>query len=156
SMGLDGLQQVAGSSIMQEEDPLPKPPQRSGAKFVGPGSSLGNPVAEDPHVVHEQVREQIGGLEPQRRRRVVASRHRADVASRTTDAVEQRASVINGRRTAHPYGAGGGRRREEPHKVGKADRVARDGLRLRTLEISVVVGRADNLANLWVRSTALA
>src|SRR5213592_5202277 len=39
-MGLDRLQQVRRSPVVQEEDPLPEPPQGRGPKLVAPRVSL--------------------------------------------------------------------------------------------------------------------
>lgn len=63
-MRLDSLQEVAGSAVVQKEESLATPPQRSGAKLIGPCRPLRNPVAKYTHVVHQQVREQVRCLVP--------------------------------------------------------------------------------------------
>src|SRR5713101_2364241 len=57
------LQQVRGSSIMQEEKPLPQPPQRGGPELSGARLSLRDPIGEPrAHVVDQDVGEEMHGL----------------------------------------------------------------------------------------------
>jgi hypothetical protein len=39
-MILDGLHQVGGPSIVEEEDALPDAPERSGSEFIGSSATL--------------------------------------------------------------------------------------------------------------------
>ena len=53
----DGIEQVAGASIVEKKDALSEAPERSGAELVGARAALGDAVGEAfAHVVDEQVR----------------------------------------------------------------------------------------------------
>ena len=57
-MGLDGLEQVAGAAIMQEENALAYAPQRRGAELPSVGVALSYAILQPyAHVVHRYVRE---------------------------------------------------------------------------------------------------
>ena len=57
---LDGFHQIGGASVMEKEDALPKPPERSGSKLIRAGAPLGDAVGQAfPHVVDEQVGPEI-------------------------------------------------------------------------------------------------
>ena len=56
-MGLDGLQQVAGATVMQEKQPLAYAPQWRGAELVGSRRSLRDAIRQPrSHVVEGKVR----------------------------------------------------------------------------------------------------
>src|SRR5258708_18383381 len=59
--------QVRGSSVMQEEDALPQAPERSAAELPRAGLALAYAVGQPyPHVVDQQVGEQVDRLPVQR------------------------------------------------------------------------------------------
>src|SRR5215470_10009025 len=61
-MGKDGLEQIRGSSVMQEEDPLADSPQRCGPELVGTRRTLDYVVRQvRSHVMHQHIREQVDG-----------------------------------------------------------------------------------------------
>src|SRR5882724_2584397 len=127
----DGLEQVAGASIVEEEDALPQAPEGSGAELVGARATLGDAVSEAfAHVVDEQVRVKIGGLIGKRSARAsrgaarnfCAGGKRRSMAMRATNLCEARASIRAGR-----CGGSGSRRRQQAHEVGKTFDVGEDG-----------------------------
>ncbi len=55
-MALDGLDQIAGSAVMQEKEPLSEAPKRCGAELVGACLSLADAVGQRrPHVVQGEI-----------------------------------------------------------------------------------------------------
>jgi hypothetical protein len=79
-MRMDGLNQICGPAIVQEEDSLAQAPERGGAELVASGSSLADVVRETrPHVVQDQIGKEVcldiaeccnGGLSSSQRRGV--------------------------------------------------------------------------------------
>lgn len=62
-MGPDCLQEIAGSSVVQEKEPLAYSPQGCGTELVGTSSALRYAVGEAAsHVVHRQIGKQVHGL----------------------------------------------------------------------------------------------
>ena len=78
-VSLDGINQVGGTSIVEEEDALSDAPERSGSELVGAGATLRNAVSEAfAHVVYEKVRVKIRrliGKRSTRARRRAARNH---------------------------------------------------------------------------------
>ena len=69
-MRLNGRDQIAGSSVMQEEHALTQSPERCGTKLIGTRGTLRDAIAESlAHVMHEKVRVQVDLLPRQRRAR---------------------------------------------------------------------------------------
>ena len=57
----DGLQQVVGAAIVQEENSLTKTPQWGSAEHVSCGSALGNVVGQTAaHVMHQEIAVGVG------------------------------------------------------------------------------------------------
>ena len=62
-MILDGLHQVGGPSIVEEEDALPDAPERSASELVGTGAALCDAIGQSfAHVMDEEVRVKIRRL----------------------------------------------------------------------------------------------
>src|ERR1700676_1023483 len=96
-VGLDSLDQVARSSIMEEEDALPDTPQRSCSELIGACATLRDAVRETvAHVVDEKIGEEVHrlvGERSARARRGAACNHlaggkRRRVAVRTANLCE--------------------------------------------------------------------
>ena len=67
----DGVNEVGGSSVMEEEDTLPDAPEGSCPELVGSGAALRNAVSEAfAHVVDEKVGVEVHRLVGQRCARV--------------------------------------------------------------------------------------
>ena len=63
SAGFDSLHQIAGPSVMEEEDVLPGAPERSGSELIGACAALRDAVRKTfTHVVDEQAGEEIHSL----------------------------------------------------------------------------------------------
>ena len=53
---LNGIDEIGGTTIVEEENPLTESPERRGAELVGSGAALRNAVGEIcAHVVNKQV-----------------------------------------------------------------------------------------------------
>src|SRR5215471_15663423 len=89
-MSQDGLDQVRGPTIMQEEDSLTDSPERSCAELVGARLPLHNVVGQVcAHVMQHQVGEKIYRTVLQNRTEHDRSRlHLRRVAQRTSDALK--------------------------------------------------------------------
>src|SRR5882762_3121288 len=62
-MQADCVNQVSGPPVVQEEDALANTPQRRGPKFVRSCRALSNAVRQSlPHVMHQQIGEQVHRL----------------------------------------------------------------------------------------------
>ena len=60
-MRLDSAEQVAATTVVEEEDALAQAPQGGCAELVATGAALGNVVRQCcPHVMDFNVREQVG------------------------------------------------------------------------------------------------
>jgi len=58
-MRLNRLDEVGGSAIVQQKNPLPEPPQGCRPELARPGDALDNVVGESgSHAMQEQIREQ--------------------------------------------------------------------------------------------------
>ena len=69
-MGLNGLHQVGGAAVMQEEDALAQSPQRCRAELIASRHTLADVVGEvRPHVMEQQVGIQVGLHIAERRHR---------------------------------------------------------------------------------------
>src|SRR6266704_2199230 len=67
-VGLDGLQQVRSTAIVQDEDPLSQAPQRCTAELVSTGPALTNVVRQAcAHVMDLKITEQVGSSVAQTR-----------------------------------------------------------------------------------------
>jgi hypothetical protein len=56
----NGLQQIAGSAIVQEKCPLTQAPQRGGPELIRPRAALRNMIGQPrPHVMDGEVGEQV-------------------------------------------------------------------------------------------------
>jgi len=119
----DGLNQVGGAPIMEEEDALSDAPERSSSELVRAGAALGNAVSQAfAHVVHEQVGEKIRSLIGKRSTRTGggSARNHCSCAKRRCMAVhtpnlrKQVASLFAG-----GCGWSGCGWSEHPHEVGK-------------------------------------
>src|SRR5207245_2020342 len=108
---LDRLEEVVGAPIVQEEDALSQAPQGRGPEFVTLSFPLQDVVGQaGPHVVEQEVREEVDGLVSQRLHGRVARRQRRRVTERTPDAHEQTAAVTDrGRATGCGQRRSGGR-----------------------------------------------
>src|SRR5207249_8102121 len=111
---LDRFQQVAGASIVKEEDALPQAPQRRGPELVALCLSLEDLVGQPrPHVVEQEIREEVDGLVVQRLDRdVVTRRQRRRVTESTPCAHEQAAAVADRSGATRRVSRGSGRRQE--------------------------------------------
>src|SRR6267378_12849 len=88
-MLLNRPQQVRSPSVMQEEDALPQAPQRSAAELPRTGFTLADSVRQPyPHVVNQQVGEEVDRLPVQRSDGGIARRERRGVAQRAPDVGE--------------------------------------------------------------------
>lgn len=59
---LDGVEQIAGTAIVQEENTLAEAPERRRAELIGAGCALRNTIRKiRTHVMDEQVGKEIGG-----------------------------------------------------------------------------------------------
>src|SRR5216684_5479171 len=123
SVGLDRLDQVGRSSVMEEEDPLPNAPERSCSELIGTRAALRDAVREtSAHVVDEKVGEELCRLVGQRAARAsrgaacnrLACGERGSVAEGTAYLCENGPSIHGGRRIER-----GGWRGQHPHEVGK-------------------------------------
>src|SRR5882762_5254820 len=118
-MRLDRLDEVRGSSVMQEKYPLPQPPERGAAELPRPRLALPHAVRQAyPHVVNEQIGEEIDVLIAQRSDRGIPCVQRGRVTQRAPDLAEQGLAPCDGR------GASGRirrrrRRRQETHEEGE-------------------------------------
>src|SRR5437899_1219511 len=66
AMGEDGLHQVIRAAIVQEEDSLAEAPERRGPELVAPRNPLDDVVGQPrPHIVDQQVREEVDVLVPE-------------------------------------------------------------------------------------------
>src|SRR5580704_3920971 len=104
-MRFDGLQQVAGAAVMQEEDPLTDAPQRSRAELIRSGATLVDSIRQvRAHVVNREIRERVELNSGQRSvnrvgtaarsRAVLLSGHqRLGVAQHASNLFEQREPV---------------------------------------------------------------
>jgi len=103
---------------MQEKYPLPKPPERGAAELPRPRLALPHAVRQAyPHVVNEQIGEEIDVLIAQRSDRGIPCLQRGCVTERAPDLAEQGLAPCDGR------GASGRirrrrRRRQETHEEG--------------------------------------
>src|SRR5438034_5856641 len=74
-MSLNCVEKIIRSSVVEEENPLPKAPQRCGSEFIGAGVALNHVICQaGSHVVHQQIRKKIRRLVTQGRNR----RHAGD------------------------------------------------------------------------------
>jgi len=63
---VNGVDEIGGAAIVEEEDALAESPEGRGAEFVGCGGALGDAVGEiRAHVMDEQIGEEVGGAGPQ-------------------------------------------------------------------------------------------
>src|SRR5205823_9786231 len=110
-MRLDRLDEVRGPSVVQEEYPLPQPPERGAAEFPRPRSALTHPVGQAyPHVVDQQVGVEIHGLIAKRGDRRIARVEGRRMAKRAPDLAEQSLARCDGRGPSGRIG-----RRSEEH-----------------------------------------
>ena len=119
----DGIDQVARSSVMEEEDALSDAPEGSGSELVGAGAALRDAVGEVfAHMVDEKVGEKIRRLIGKRSTRAgrgAARNHcargkRGCMTVRTAYLYKSAAPLL-----ARRCGGSGSRRRQHPHEVGK-------------------------------------
>ena len=62
-VGLERVDQVRRSPVMEEEDALPDAPERSGSELIGACGALGDAVFETAaHVVNEKIGVEVRGL----------------------------------------------------------------------------------------------
>src|SRR5437899_9398111 len=120
-MGFDRLQQVARSTIMQEEDALPDAPQHRGAELISTGTALRDIVSQAcSHVVYQQIREQIRRLVAEPGARGRSRLQRRGMAQSAADRVELCLPTL--RRWAERHWLRRGRKTPE---VGKLHHVTR-------------------------------
>src|SRR3989442_11205896 len=107
-MFVNRYNQVRRSAVMQEKDALTKPPQRSGAEFIGSGGALLNPVGQArPKVVQEQVGIQVCGDQ------------RGRMAKSASGALEQSSATFYGLRAGPGEGIDWRWRFQETHEFRK-------------------------------------
>ena len=101
-MQLDRAQQIGGSPVVQEEEPLAYSPQWGGAEFIRASAALGNPVGKPTaHIVYEQVREKISVNIAERSDAGFSRPHRGRMADRAfRDVREEVPAIANRGRTA--------------------------------------------------------
>src|SRR5207245_9328978 len=82
---------------MQEEEPLPQPPQRGGPELCGARRSLSDAIGEPrAHVVDQEVREEMHGLIAKCGDRSVACVERGRMTERAPGTAEQVSPSCNG------------------------------------------------------------
>src|SRR5262245_20413145 len=94
TMPVDGGDQVVFAAVMQKEEPLPDAPERGRAELRAGGRTLRDIIA-GPDVMEQEIREEGGGLEPQRRVQVIARCHLLPVTDSASRLVERRFSRLN-------------------------------------------------------------
>ena len=122
-MCLNGLQQVSGTSIVQEEQPLAQTPERSGAELIRTGRSLVNPIRQTrSHVMDRKVGEGMicdvrhgGGFRHARSK----SRGMAESATHT---VKQVGAIRSSKSSCWP--AWGSRRRMKAAKFTRSEDIS--------------------------------
>ena|ERR1700676_269430 len=119
----DGLHQVGRPSVMEEENALSDPPERSASELVGAGTALRDAIGEAlTHVVNDKVRVKIRCLIRERgaragrgaTRNLCPRGQRGCMAMDTAYLGKGGASILAGRR-----GGCGSGRRQHAHEVGK-------------------------------------
>src|SRR5882762_6269366 len=118
-MRLDRLNEVRGPSVVQEEYPLPQPPERGAAELPRPRSALTHAIGQAyPHVVDEQIGEEIDVLIAQGSDRGIPCLQRGRMTERAPDLAEQGLAPYDGRgpswRILRRH-----RRREKTHEEGE-------------------------------------
>src|SRR5712671_7110952 len=118
-MRLDRLDEVRGSSVMQEKYPLSQSPKRGAAELPRPSLALPHAVRQAyPHVVNEQIGKEIDVLIAQRSDRGIPCLQRGRVTQRAPDLAEQGLAPCDG-----PDASGcirrGHRRRQKTHEEGE-------------------------------------
>src|SRR5205807_9793104 len=99
------LQQVRRSSIMQEEKPLPQPPQRAGPYLSGARLSLRDPIGEPrAHVVDQEIGEEIHGFIAYCGDGSIACIERGRMTERAAGTAEQSSPSSNGLGPPWPIG----------------------------------------------------
>ena len=126
----DGVNEVGGSSVMEEEDTLSNAPEGSCPELVGSGAALRDAVGEAfAHVVDEKVREEICRLIGERStwpgggaaRNHFARGKRGCMTLGAAYLREGAASTLAGRCSGRRGGWG-----KQPHEVGKRFDVGED------------------------------
>src|SRR5437016_2025245 len=133
---LDRLDEVGGSAVVQQEDPLPEPAQGCRPELVWPCDALDNVVGQPgSHSMQEQIGEQSGRFLAERRARGSTRGQRRRVAQGAADLAEHAAAASAGRRLGSRL-----RRRQEAHEELELRHVA-DGIsRRRRVELRVIFG----------------
>src|SRR5436309_2606503 len=93
-MRIDGGDQIASPAVVQEEQALAKTPQWRGAELCARRSALAYAIS-GADVVHEEIREEVGCLEPERCSRMVPGGHGLDVAHRAARLVERCLALLD-------------------------------------------------------------
>src|SRR6267154_2622456 len=97
-MRLDRLDEVLGPSVMREKYPLSQAPERGAAELPRPRLALPDAVRQThPHVVNEQIGEEIDVLVAQRGDRGIPCLQRGRVTQRAPDLAEQGLAPCDGR-----------------------------------------------------------
>src|SRR5262249_12136728 len=115
-MRLNRLEQVRGAAVMEKKKPPAYPPQGSGAELARASLPLRDPIGQAwPHVMEQQIGEEIDGLIAQRLDGRVACVEGRGVTERAPDVAKQ--ALAAGDRLGATWGVESrGRWGEEAHK----------------------------------------